>query len=301
MPIQILDRPEGTYAVKPKASDALGTFLGNVIAGGMQANEDKKIRRAAANILGIPEDQIPVGMLKAEDVVELQKEKFKSKLDPEKQLFANMLMQMSNPQSNIPTSPGQPQTPNVDPSMLLRGMMSKKFGVPYEQMMTPEEIQKSTQQKAEEQAATATEKERQLNASKVSRLSDLANVVESRFAETSPKSGILGPISGTIDLALSNLQMTPNQVNDTAYRSFVKGFRAQLARAMGDVGNLSEPEQKAAMELVPTLLDSKETAAKKLSNLRFLISTIQARTNKTSFGRTGGSFDQQNNDPLGIR
>jgi uncharacterized protein YfkK (UPF0435 family) len=134
--------------------------------------------------------------------------------------------------------------------------------------------------KSSQDALTAVTKERQLNASKVGRLTDIANVIEKKFAETSPHSGPIGALSGIIDIGMSGLQATPNQVNDYSYRSFVKGLRAQLARAMGDVGNLSEPEQKAAMNLIPGLLDTKETAAKKLSNLRDLISTIQTKNNE---------------------
>jgi len=85
MPVQILDRPEGTLATKPRVGDALGVFLGNMIQGGIKGNQDKTIRRAAATILGIPEEQVPLGMFKQEDLVDLQKEKFKTEVKTKSQ------------------------------------------------------------------------------------------------------------------------------------------------------------------------------------------------------------------------
>jgi hypothetical protein len=169
---------------------------------------------------------------------------------------------------------------------------------------TQEETQRESENKAKEQALVQAEKERQLNISKVSRLSNIASDVEKKFMNTSPyssetfvgKMGII-PLLGMVDVAKSQLQATEAQRNDRAYISFLKGMRAQLARAMGDVGNLSEPEQKAAMELMPTLLDSKETGLKKLENLRDFIKTIQ---NTKTF--TGQPMNSQNqDDPLGLR
>jgi len=261
-----------------------------------QQKQDQALRAAAGSMMG--GGQVPAGVDAGKLYSELALEKNKTFAPQAPNEMQTLIDFMSKGQGGIPgvlsnatqpslengtVMPGtEPPPSNLPPSdMLMRGIMSKKFGVPYEVMQTPEEGKKITQQKAEEQATIAAEKERQVNTSKVSRLTDMANVIESRFAETSPKSGVWGPISGIIDSALKGLQITPNQVTDRAYVSFVKGFRAQLARAMGDVGNLSEPEQKAAMNLVPTLLDSKETAAKKLQNLREFIKTIQNRETET--------------------
>ena len=92
---------------------------------------------------------------------ELQLYLLKQQLDPEAQLM-NWVMrqggQAGQPQGQgvIPQS-GMTEQPsgdipqfNINREQLLRGMLSKKFGVPYEQMMSPEEIQQQTQRKVQE-------------------------------------------------------------------------------------------------------------------------------------------------------
>lgn len=145
---------------------------------------------------------------------------------------------------------------------------------------TEKEFGEETQREAQKAATIGAEKEKQLNISKITRLGDITNIIEQKFLETNPHPGVLGPILGMLDVWASNLQATKGQQTDKAYRDFIKGMRAQLARGMGEVGNLSEPEQKAAMDLMPSLLDSKETGLKKLENLRGLIRSITNRTGK---------------------
>jgi hypothetical protein len=144
------------------------------------------------------------------------------------------------------------------------------------------------------EAEKASEKEKQVNATKVGRLSNLIDVIEKKYDETKTPSN---PILRAGETFSRNLQLTNNQRTDKAYADFLGGVRAQLARAMGDVGNLSEYEQKAVMELVPTLLDDPKTAKIKIKNLRDFIKQVQ-----TSAGIKGkGTEEKKNNDPLGIR
>ena len=186
--------------------------------------------------------------------------------------------------------------------LLARGLLSKEFGVPFEELQTPEEQQAASQRKAEEQATAAVEKERQVNLMKVRRLGPITDVAEKRFLETSPYSVLsqklgerlpvqlgLMPLMGFVDIWKSNLQATEPQRTDKAYQDFIQGFRAQLARAMGDVGNLSEPEQRAALKLIPTLHDTKETGLKKIKNLREFIETLQLRSDQRIRAETEGS------------
>ena len=149
-------------------------------------------------------------------------------------------------------------------------------GVNFEREPSEQEYQEEISRKAQEQGAIATEKERQVNVGKVGRLSNMANIIEQKWAETKPGKGFKGRISGLLSVPASIAQATNQQQIDSSYRSFVRGMRAQLARAMGEVGNLSEPEQAAAMELVPGLGDNYETGTKKIKIIRDFVTTIKS-------------------------
>ncbi len=287
--VQMPEDNEGLY----KVINMLQGIMQQSQAGRQKQQQDMALRQAAASELGMKD--LPSGVMTQELFGDMLRDKSKNQTpyanDPLKQMeFENVMKGFRDKtQPSVPDSLGQAVTPQNPGAAVLGagqetapsqfgyfGKLDPKYGTPV-QTENPDYI-------SDQVAKTAAEKERQLNVSKVGRLGDMSNILEKRFAETNPQSGIMGPISGMIDVALKGLQSTPNQVNDRAYVSFVKGFRAQLARAMGDVGNLSEPEQKAAMNLVPNMLDSKETAAKKLSNLRDLISTIQTRPKSVNSG-----------------
>ena len=130
--------------------------------------------------------------------------------------------------------------------------------------------------KGEIQAKQASQKEVETNLGKVRRLRPIIDTIEKRYLETEPGSGVGGRAAGIKSLVVSGLQANEQQQIDASYRSFVKGIRAQLARALGDVGNLSVPEQKAAMDLVPSLMDNKETGLRKIKNLREFITNLEA-------------------------
>jgi hypothetical protein len=130
--------------------------------------------------------------------------------------------------------------------------------------------------KAKEQAAVATEKERQVNLGKVRRLRPIIKNIRTRWLETQPESGGTGRLKGIFKSFTSDFQSTPQDARNNAYKRFRTGLRAQLARAMGDVGNLSVPEQQAAMDLVPSLQDNLETGKEKLKNLEDFIGSLEA-------------------------
>ena len=126
-------------------------------------------------------------------------------------------------------------------------------------------------------AKKAAEKDRQLNISKISRLTNLVDLVETEYAKTKTPGGFSGLLRRPAETFTRGMQATGNQRQDKAYGDFVKGMRVQLARALSEVGNLSEPEQKAAMDLVPSLLDDPRTAEIKLKQLRDLVAKVQAQ------------------------
>ena len=266
-PVQIMDRPEGTYGFAPGIMQQLSPLMEGVTKG----LGDRIYRKAASNAGLTPSFKKDA---QGNWLTEYDKPSKDAAFTPE--IVEKMINNINNP--------GGTSTPETGKG---KARISKMNMGPFdiEFPKTDEEMQKETDQKANEQSTIAMEKERQLNTSKVSRLSGISDAVEKQWLTTSPRSGVetkfgLTPVLGAMDVLTSNLQANEGQQNDKAYLDFVKGMRAQLARAMGDVGNLSEPEQKAAMNLVPSLLDSKATGQKKLKNLRDFIGTIQETSAK---------------------
>ena len=75
----------------------------------------------------------------------IKKAQAEAAMDPEKQFFSSVLNQGTS-QLSMPSQGGAPIVPvqtggMPDKSMLIRGLIAKKFGVPFENLMTPEERQ----------------------------------------------------------------------------------------------------------------------------------------------------------------
>ena len=92
------------------------------------------------------------------------KNQMKAAYDPESQLMSYALDRMRQPQiASSPESSSPEMVPvsqGVSPDKLIRGVMSKKFGVPYEEMMTPEENKAKIARKTDEQMALQEVKSR---------------------------------------------------------------------------------------------------------------------------------------------
>jgi len=116
-----------------------------------------------------------------------------------------------------------------------------------------------------EEIATAVEKEARIRAQKLQELTKTVDFFESKINEIPSGSGLWGRLVGGRTAVEAWLQTDPKAA---AYTSSVNGLRAQIARGMGDVGNLSEVEQKNAVELLPKITDNEETRQQKLKNFR---------------------------------
>lgn len=128
-------------------------------------------------------------------------------------------------------------------------------------------------QKAQRQVMTAQLKDLSLAAKKINGLTPLIDQVETKiqdFGKISP--GIRGKAEGAIGWVRGVLQTKGEGSKINAYKAYKQGVRAQLVKAMGDVGNFSESEQKAAINLIPNYGDSNETKTNKIQQLRDLIS-----------------------------
>jgi hypothetical protein len=139
-----------------------------------------------------------------------------------------------------------------------------------------------------EQAQIAQQKENEVALGKATRLETVGKTMEKEWLNTSPYKGkITGtglvPALGLWDVVKKGLGATDAQRQDQAYSDFVQGVRAQLARGMGDVGNLSEYEQRAVIRLLPTLFDSYESGKLKLQKLFGMVNDLRSVRQKQGF------------------
>lgn len=169
--------------------------------------------------------------------------------------------------------------------------------------LRPKEFKNLTAE-ARGDAIKASEKEKVTNISKLNRLNTIVDSIAGEWQKTTPPGSktrafpVIGRGLGMLSRVGASLQATPGQREDSAYLSFVKGIRAQLARSLGDVGNLSEFEQKAVLDLIPGIADDYETGLNKIQKLKTLIANIKGSASKNineieSIG--------SNEDPLGLR
>jgi hypothetical protein len=134
--------------------------------------------------------------------------------------------------------------------------------------------------KISEQSKIAQAKENETAIGKAERLATVGQTIGTQWLKTSPYKGAitktgLVPALGMWDIIKKGAGATDAQRRDQVYASFISGVRAQLARGMGDVGNLSEYEQRAVIQLVPNLMDSYESGQLKLGQLAQLVEDIK--------------------------
>jgi hypothetical protein len=137
------------------ASESIMSLLKNAIGGFQKKQQDQQFRDAIKKEMGI---DVPQGVDAQKLYETIIGEKAKAQADPETQMFNRMFGDTGGQPGGTPpaapndnampgTTPATPVAPQINQSQLLRGMMSKKFGVPYEQMMTPEEKAQALEEK----------------------------------------------------------------------------------------------------------------------------------------------------------
>jgi len=119
-------------------------------------------------------------------------------------------------------------------------------------------------------------KEAGLRAGKLSEMYKLIDFFETKINEIPSGEGLMGRAKG-LGLKVSGaLQLNPKV---TAYEASLSGLRSQIARGLGEVGNLAEQEQKFAMDLLPRITDNTETRQAKLKNFKDYIDLKIGKTN----------------------
>lgn len=139
--------------------------------------------------------------------------------------------------------------------------MSIDTGMGNLKITNPKEQEREIERKIKENV----QRDVQTRSAKLGELNKVIDFFESKIQEIPSGKGIGGRVKG-IGLGIEGLLQT--NPNVAAYMADVEGMRSQIARGLGEVGNLSEQEQRAAMKLLPGVSDNTETRLKKISNFR---------------------------------
>lgn len=262
-----------------------------------QGNQDQLIRSAAKKELGIDTDSYTI-----KELQDMRKEKYKTGLNPENKLMEILLSglgntqnQNSNPAEIQPVVPEGSIMPGTQPSnsgdtlgldkgKMLRGLLSKKFGVPYEQMMTPEEKQQATQQKVTE--AQALEKGKGLSSDAAGKLA----MVTQAESDLNDAESLLFP-GGKFAPSMAFQTNFPGggmpaTEGRQAYSKVLNAVNAKLRIETGAQANPSEVKN-ILERFLPTMRDTDETAKDKFRRLKEFMSTTKAMIDPR------GRFDNQ--------
>lgn len=142
------------------------------------------------------------------------------------------------------------------------------------------------QQKADIQVNTAAKKDTAVRDKKLGGLMQAVDYFDKKINEIPVGTGVTGRLQGVGKQVEGWLQTDPKAA---AYMASLQGMRSQIARGLGEVGNLSEYEQKYAVKLLPNLSDNAETRKQKLINFRDYINQKLGSTTKSStvYTKTG--------------
>jgi hypothetical protein len=303
----IIDNPE-----PPTALETLGSsvnVLGNVFLKKKMAeiarqqglaDASAKMKQEQANAIELikektrAEQESPLGKLDLETKL--------STLNKNRYDLGLPTVGMEKPSLGINSSSIQSPQDSIQQSQLIpESYEATAFGVRPKTFLNPEAKRISNTMEVEQQANMAAAKESAVNQNKLNRMNAILDTVQTEWEKTTPPGTrssafpFVGRALAGVSALGARLQTTPGQVADSSYISFINGIRAQLARSMGDVGNLSETEQKAAMNLVPTITDTKEVGLKKIQMIRDLVSKSAVRSKSQS------TFGGQDNTQVNIQ
>ena len=269
--------------------EGLGSFLSTKIKENKKKQEDPIIRRAAATMLGVPEDQIPLGMFKQENLAELQKEKFKAGLDPMKALINKAITEGSMPQGTQPAGTAT-TTSNLglDSGKMMRGAIAKATGIPYEQMMTPEEkqqanIELATKESIKGEAMADRERLKKMKQANVDFevARNKLRTTAAAFKAMSEASGGAGRIRGIIGGKIGGaLGLNP----------YTQAYEGQLVEAAASLAKLASPSARVGTDIIAQF---KKTLPSVVSTQKEFINQIRFSLHNafgTALGNAGESY-----------
>ena len=137
-------------------------------------------------------------------------------------------------------------------------------------------------------AASKAAAEKAVRSEKLKEMNKAVDFFEQKINEIPSGKGIYGRMVGTKKYAEGVLQTDPKAA---AYISSLSGLRSQIARGLGEVGNLAEQEQKYAINLLPKITDNTETRIQKLNNFKDYI-RIKLNADSIPEGRLGNEENE---------
>lgn len=120
-------------------------------------------------------------------------------------------------------------------------------------------------QKQQLEIEKATKQEQNIRLNKLNEMNKVIDFFENKINEIPVGSGLGGRLQGAMIGLEGKAGLNPKA---TAYQANLEGLRSQIARGLGEVGNLAENEQKYAMSLLPNITDNMEVRQQKIQNFR---------------------------------
>ncbi len=304
----------GGIAPKPQlSSEQIIGMLTGLISKGQEnkkaSNQDLQWRQAAKAELGV---DLPLGMGKL--YPEMVQKKFEANLDPEKKFYESIFGGISNP---TPTANGIPEnTPpennlGVDSNKIMRGIISKKFGIPYEELMTPEEKQNKRTDTLQGEIAKKELSSMATMLPKLDQAFQAANQLEDLYYKgaTPDANPLKARLTGIPDAILAKSGGNP-QLN--AYMNNLKAFSGLISKGgFGEAGMLTQQDIERVINAFPTSSSSAEEAKLGFAEVKKILGAARSRFENTkknyiSGGMTGDILkDRQNQggtpDPLSLR
>jgi hypothetical protein len=109
---------------------------------------------------------------------------------------------------------------------------------------------------------------------RLARIPAIIDEIETQFLMMGPGEGIKGRFEGLVK-TLAGRAGFEEYAQFKTYNDITKSMAVQLARALGDVGNISIQERALNERLLPKSTDSKEIGIGKIERLRALMSAIE--------------------------
>jgi hypothetical protein len=213
--------------------------------------------------------------------------KMKAELDPETRLMNYIMGGMGGQQPAFTPQGIMPQTGQqgmgIDQSQLLRGMLSKKFGVPYEQIMTPTEKQAEIKQAQEKTRATKlAEIEATMQPAK-----NILNTLKTQYFATFPEAPETGKGLKRFSYGLAKGYEAWTESNPAvaSYLQTRNAFLSLLVRGLGERGVLTDKDIERINKAIPSQYTTKSVAERNFQTIEDILgSAIQ------KYGSQGGDM-----------
>ena len=233
-----------------QGSSAIGAAL-NQIVDRIKMHDELKLKSQA-------QISTSVGEQSALMPGKLEFERQKMEMDPEKQLYENLNRTQGVPGAESTAGGGSPGGP-------FGGFqMSKIQAGPF------------TYENPQVQAEMASAKESQIRLEKLRDAVPILKTFEARLMELPGPSTPQERITQAPGIFLKSVTQADPKL--AAFEKFRTGMRSQVARMLGEVGNLAKDEQINAINLMPDIYDTFETKSQKLNNFySYVVERIAAR------------------------